>query len=251
MELSGKSYLITGASRGIGRAIAEALAAAGSKVALTARSEGALSELASTIQADGGTALALPADAGDADAMANVLRKTVSEFDGLDGLINNAGMINPIARIETANAADWAKIFNINLLSPMALTRMALPHLRASRGALINISSGAAHRPLEGWSAYCATKAALWMATQALHLEEGAHIDVYGASPGTVDTGMQVQIRASGINPISRIPREDLAPPALPAAGVAWLLSARPEDLRGQDVNVRDDAFLKRAGIQQ
>jgi NAD(P)-dependent dehydrogenase (short-subunit alcohol dehydrogenase family) len=89
------------------------------------------------------------------------------------------------------------------------------------------------------------------MATQALHLEEGEAIDVYGASPGTVDTEMQVQIRASGVNPISQIPRENLAPPALPAAGVAWLLAARPKDLRGQDVNVRDAAFLQRAGIQQ
>jgi len=250
MDLSGKSYLITGASRGIGKAIAEALAAAGGKVALTARSADALNTVAASIRANGGTALALAADADDADAMAGVLSKTVSEFGGLDGLMNNAGMIDPIARMEAADAADWAHIFNINLVSPVVLTRMALPHLRASKGALVNISSGAAHRPLEGWSAYCATKAALWMATQALHLEEGEAIDVYAASPGTVDTEMQVQIRASGVNPISQIPRENLAPPSLPAAGVVWLLAARPEDLRGQDVNVRDEAFLQRAGIQ-
>ena len=250
MDLSGKSYLITGASRGIGKAIAEALAAAGGKVALTARSADALNTVAASIQANGGTALALAADADDADAMAGVLSKTVSEFGGLDGLMNNAGMIDPIARMEAADAADWAHIFNINLVSPVVLTRMALPHLRASKGALVNISSGAAHRPLEGWSAYCATKAALWMATQALHLEEGEAIDAYAASPGTVDTEMQVQIRASGVNPISEIPRENLAPPSLPAAGVVWLLAARPQDLRGQDVNVRDEAFLQRAGIQ-
>lgn len=250
MDLTGKSFLVTGASRGIGQAIAEALAKAGGKVALTARSGDALSTIVNDIQATGGTAIALPADAGDASAMADVLAKTVDAFGGLDGLINNAGMIDPIARMEAAKAADWAHIFNINLVSPVALTQQALPHLRKRRGVVVNISSGAAHRPLEGWSAYCSTKAAFWMATQALHLEEGAHIDVYGASPGTVDTEMQVQIRASGVNPISQIPREHLAPPSLPAAGVAWLLSARPDDLKGQDVNVRDPGFLSRAGIE-
>lgn len=251
MSLSGKSYLVTGASRGIGQAIAEAIAANGGKVAITARSADALHGVADGINANGGTALALPADAGDMDAMTDVLDQTVTAFGRLDGLVNNAGMIDPIARLEAADAADWAHIFNINLVSPVVLTRMALPHLRKSSGVVVNISSGAAHRPLEGWSAYCSTKAALWMATQALHLEEGQAIAVYGASPGTVDTEMQVQIRASGVNPISQIPRENLAPPSLPAAGVAWLLSAQPDDLKGQDVNVRDEAFLRRAGIQQ
>ena len=114
------------------------------------------------------------------------------------------------------------------------------------RGAVVNVSSGAAHAPLEGWAAYCSTKAALHMFTQALHLEEGERVAVYGASPGTVDTEMQVLIRASGVNPISQIPRGDLAPASLPAKGVAWLLDARPEDLRGQDVRVRDAAIMAR-----
>ena len=87
------------------------------------------------------------------------------------------------------------------------------------------------------------------MTTQATHLEEGEAIDVYAASPGTVDTEMQVAIRASGVNPISQIPRGDLAPTSLPAAGIVWLAAERPADLRGQDVNVRTPEFLKRAGI--
>lgn len=249
MTLAGKSILVTGASRGIGRAITEAAAKAGAAVALTARSAGALGEVAAGIKAAGGDAMAFPGDAGEEAAIQDVVANAAEHFGGLDGLVNNAGMIDPIARMEAAEADDWLTCMNVNVVGPAMFVAAALPYLRAGKGVVVNISSGAAHRPLEGWAAYCASKAALWMQTQALHLEEGEAIDVYGASPGTVDTEMQGQIRASGVNQISQIPRENLAPPALPAAGVAWLMAERPADLRGQDVNVRAPDFLARAGI--
>lgn len=250
MTLSGKTILVTGASRGIGKAIAEAAAQAGATVALTARSEVDLAAVTAGILATGGTAAGYPADAMDADAIARVVAEVSDRFGGLDGLVNNAGMVDPIARVEDAEPAAWLDCLKLNVVGPAAFSRAALPALRAAKGTIVNISSGAAYRPLEGWAAYCSSKAALLILTQALHLEEGEAIDVYGASPGTVDTEMQVQIRASGVNPVSQIPRENLAPPSLPATGVAWLMAERPADLKGQDVNVREAAFLKRAGIQ-
>ncbi|MEQ9121314.1 MAG: SDR family oxidoreductase, partial [Alphaproteobacteria bacterium] len=197
----------------------------------------------------GGEAHVFPGDAADEDAVQEVVDNAAELFGGLDVLVNNAGMVEPIARIEAAEADEWARCMAVNLIGPAVFCRAALPYLRAARGCVVNISSGAAHHPLEGWAAYCASKAGLWMLTQALHLEEGEAIDVYGASPGTVDTEMQAVIRASGVNPVSQIPQGDLAPASLPAAGVVWLAAERPKDLRGQDVRVRDADFLKRAGI--
>jgi len=249
MSLQNKTVLVTGASRGIGRAIAIAAASAGAKVAITARSVVALEETAAAIISVGGSAHVITGDAANDSNIHNTVAGTVATFGRLDVLINNAGIVDPIARVEAAEADEWARCMAVNLTGPALFARYALPHLRATKGAIVNISSGAAHRPLEGWAAYCASKAGLWMLTQSLHLEEGEAIDVYAASPGTVDTEMQVQIRASGINPISQMPRSSLAPTDLPAAGVIWLANERPQDLRGGDVNVRDTAFLKRAGI--
>lgn len=249
MDLNGKTALVTGASRGIGRAVALALAKAGARVALTARTEEGLRQTADEIMAAGGDAVIVPGDALDGDAIARVVEGATAKLGRLDVLVNNAGMIDPIARVDAADADAWNRCMAVNLTAPALFARHALPALRESGGAIVNVSSGAAHRPLEGWAAYCASKAGLWMLTQALHLEEGDAVDVYGASPGTVDTEMQGLIRASGVNPVSQIPQGDLAPAALPAAGIAWLAAARPDDLRGSDVNVRDASFLKRAGI--
>src|SRR5690606_20395126 len=110
-------------------------------------------------------------------------------------------------------------------------------------GVIVNISSGAAHSPLEGWSAYCASKAALAMLTRSVHLElADAGVFAYGFQPGVVDTGMQATIRASGVNEVSRLRREQLAPAHQPARLVALLCLGKPPELRGLDLSVRDVA---------
>ena len=117
-------------------------------------------------------------------------------------------------------------------------------------GTMVNVSSGAAYRPLEGWSAYCAGKAGLAMLTRSIALETaGKGIRVYGFSPGTIDTEMQVKIRASGMNVISRIPRHELSPVEHAVRGLVYLCTAEAEDLLGQDASMRDDAFRKRIGL--
>ena len=120
--------------------------------------------------------------------------------------------------------------------------------LAAGGGTIVNVSSGAAHRPLEGWSAYCAGKAGLAMVTRSIQLETPG-IRVFGFSPGTIDTDMQVKIRASGMNMISQIPRANLSPVEHAVRGLVYLCDPASDDLLGQDVSMRDEAFRKRIGL--
>jgi NAD(P)-dependent dehydrogenase (short-subunit alcohol dehydrogenase family) len=118
-------------------------------------------------------------------------------------------------------------------------------------GAVVNISSGAASHPMEGWSAYCASKAAVAMLTRSVAHEYGSQgVLSFGYRPGVVDTDMQGRIRASGLNPISQLPREKLTRPDAAARGVVWLFEAMPADLSGMELDIRDEAFLQRIGAR-
>jgi NAD(P)-dependent dehydrogenase (short-subunit alcohol dehydrogenase family) len=123
--------------------------------------------------------------------------------------------------------------------------------IEAGGGTIVNVSSGAAIRPLEGWSAYCSAKAGLAMLTQAVMLENTATgIRVFGFQPGTTDTDMQVAIRASGINIVSKIPRENLTPVAHPAAAIVYLCTPEAADLNGQEFSLRDEPFRCRLKLE-
>jgi NAD(P)-dependent dehydrogenase (short-subunit alcohol dehydrogenase family) len=115
---------------------------------------------------------------------------------------------------------------------------------------VINISSGAAHLPLEGWNAYCAAEAGLAMLTRAIALEYAdAGVRVFGLSPGVIDTDMQAAIRASGINRVSQIRQIDLAPVGHPAAAIFYLCTAAADDLVGEELTLNDSAFRRRIGL--
>jgi NAD(P)-dependent dehydrogenase (short-subunit alcohol dehydrogenase family) len=243
MTLSGKTALVTGGNRGIGLATVRALAKAGAKVHFTARSaaniaaaQRELGEIAATGHL---------ANMTDRIAMATVLDQ------GFDILVNNAAVISPIGRILDISAEDWASSIDINLTSAFHATQRALAHMVANGGGtIVNISSGAAHRPQEGWSAYCAGKAGLAMLTRSVHLEYGDQgIRIFGFAPGVVDTDMQVSIRASGINPVSKLPRESLAPAHEPAQAIAWLCTPAAEALAGQELDVRSPDLRAAAGL--
>jgi NAD(P)-dependent dehydrogenase (short-subunit alcohol dehydrogenase family) len=246
-ELQGKVALVTGAGRGLGEGVAEALAARGARVVLVARDADAVGRVAAGIRAAGGAAEAVGCDVADYGAVAAL----VARVGRLDILVNNAGVIEPIAAIVESDPAEWARNIGINLVGAYNAVRAALPGmLVAGGGTVVNVSSGAAHRPLEGWSAYCAGKAGLWMFSRALALEtEGRGIRVFGFSPGTIDTEMQVKIRASGVNPISQIPRGNLSPVAHAVAGLLYLCTSAADDLHGTDVSMRDEPFRARLGL--
>ncbi|MDC0737911.1 SDR family NAD(P)-dependent oxidoreductase [Cognatishimia sp. SS12] len=248
MEMTGKTVLITGASRGIGAAAARVFADAGANVALMARSAGAITELAADI---GPTARAISGDVSSFADMSAAVDICIDQFGGLDVLINNAGVLEPICHLLDAEPDAWGNVLDVNTKGVFNGMRAAVPQmLRAGGGTVLTIGSGAASTPYEGWSAYCASKAATLMLTRALHAEEGAKgIRAISLSPGTVATQMQRDIKASGINPVSDLAWEDHVPPEWPAKALLWMCSPEADGLLGQEISLRSPELRQRLGL--
>lgn len=248
MDFNDKTVIITGASRGIGAAAGRVFAEKGARVALLARDGAALAALADEI---GPNALPLACNVANFSEVEAAVSKTCEVFGGVDVLINNAGMIDPIARLEQADPAAWARLIDVNVTGVFNGTRAVLPILKQrGGGSIITISSGAAHRPLEGWSAYCTSKAGAAMFTRALDLEERENgIRAMGLSPGTVATQMQREIKASGVNPVSELDWEDHIPADWPARTLVWMCTSDADDYIGQEVSLREDSIRARVGL--
>ncbi len=246
-DLSGRCVLITGASRGIGASAARAFAAAGAKVALLARGSGAIADLAGEI---GENALAIPCDVARCSEMARAVDATVATFGSLDVIVNNAGMIEPIAPLAEGDPDAWDAAIDVNLKGVYHGIRAALPVMLAQgSGTVITISSGAAHRALAGWSAYCASKAGAKMLMDGVQAEYGDTLRVMGLSPGTVATQMQKEIRASGVGPVAELDWSDHIPPEWVARALVWMCGAEADDLRGTELALRDEALRARIGL--
>ncbi|MEM9969416.1 MAG: SDR family oxidoreductase, partial [Pseudomonadota bacterium] len=236
-----KTVVITGASRGIGEAAARHFASAGAHVVLAARSETRINEIAKDIRESGGAATAVRCDVSQAADVARVIGTAIETTGSLDVLINNAGLIEPIARLADSEPDAWRQVVDTNLKGVYHGLRYAIPEMvRAGGGTLINISSGAATSALEGWSHYCATKAAVLSLTRVAHKEYGEKgVRVVGLSPGTVATYMQVAIKASGINPVSQLDPDAHIPPAWVAQALMWLCSAEADPYLGTDFSIK------------
>jgi NAD(P)-dependent dehydrogenase (short-subunit alcohol dehydrogenase family) len=246
--MQGKVVVITGASRGIGAAAARQFVASGAHVALLARNGAEIAALAAEL---GRGVMALECDVGDFVQVEVALAAVMARHGRLDVLINNAGMIEPIARLEAVDPAAFAQAVQVNLLGVLHGMRAALPVMRKQgAGTIINVSSGAADNPLEGWGGYCASKAGALMLTRVGHLEEAAQgIRVLGLSPGTVATEMQVKIRASGVNPVSQLAPGAHVPPEWPAKALVWMCSAGADPWLGRDVSLREDVVQRAVGL--
>ncbi|WP_306114785.1 MULTISPECIES: SDR family oxidoreductase [unclassified Roseovarius] len=248
MNLQGKTVLITGASRGIGAATAREFAAAGANVALLARGRDAISALADEI---GAQAIAIPCDVSRHTEVEAAVQATVDQFGSLDVLIGNAGVIEPVAHLSTADPEAWGRVIDINLKGVFYGMRAAMPIMQgAGGGTIITISSGAAHNALEGWSHYCSSKAGAAMLTMCADKEGREHgIRAMGLSPGTVATEMQREIKASGVNPVAQLDWSDHIPPEWPAKALLWMCSSDADAFIGQEISLRDPDIRQRVGL--
>jgi NAD(P)-dependent dehydrogenase (short-subunit alcohol dehydrogenase family) len=236
------AILLTGASRGIGAAVAHWLATVGCGLALVARSAEKLNARAAEIAQLGGTALILPGDIASADFCARAVADAQAKFGRLDAVINNAGIFEPLAFTADADPTVWQRNIAVNLLGPFYLSRAALPALRRRKGRIVNVSSGAATQALSAAGAYCVSKAALNHFTRILAAEEPA-VTAVAVRPGVVDTDMQALIRreAPAAMPAEqaafyrRLKTEGrLEPPGIPARSIAWLALRAPAAWSGK-----------------
>lgn len=247
-DLSGKTVVITGASRGIGAAAAEQFAAAGCNVVLLARSQAAIDTLAETL---GDRAMAIACDVARYDPLAEAVSAAETRFGAVDVLINNAGVIEPIVRMERSDPEDWGHVIDINLKGVYYGMRAVLPGMIArGGGTVITVSSGAAHNALEGWSQYCTSKAGAAMLTMCLHKENaGQGIRAMGLSPGTVATEMQREIKASGVNPVSQLDWSDHIPADWPARALMWMCGPEADAHLGEELSLRDEGLRRQIGL--
>jgi NAD(P)-dependent dehydrogenase (short-subunit alcohol dehydrogenase family) len=246
----GRSAVVTGAGRGIGRAIALGLVTGGARVALLARSKDQLDEVAARSQQLGGESLVLPTDVGDPAAVKDAVEQVLAAFGGVDILVNNAGVVWPLGASTKIDVSEWSAAISINLVGVVNLTLALLPGmLELSWGRIINVSSGAAARPggMIGGNAYVTSKAALEAHTLNLAAElAGTGVTVNAYRPGGVDTAMQGWIRSQAPEDVGSALHErfiesyEKGTLISPEESAASLLRRIPSDATGEIWSVRD-----------
>jgi NAD(P)-dependent dehydrogenase (short-subunit alcohol dehydrogenase family) len=215
-DLTGKVALITGASRGIGEAIAHTYAAAGAVVVLSSRKQDGLDTVAAAIKAKGGRALAIATHTGDAAGVPRLVERVCAECGGIDILVNNAATNPHFGPLLTSEESHWDKILDVNVKGYFRLVQACVPAMRARGGGkVINMASVAGKAPLPNMGIYCVSKAAVLMLTEVLALELAPdNIQVNAIAPGFVRTAFS---RAIWDNPtihdavVARIPQQRIA----------------------------------------
>jgi 3-oxoacyl-[acyl-carrier protein] reductase len=200
--------LVTGAGRGIGRAIAIGLAEGGASVVIASRTHSELEAVRGEIEAGGGLSSSFVADVADESAVTDLLAHARAIFGSIDILVNNAAVVWPIGESRSIDKVAWASAIEINVTSPARLSFQCLPGmLDQGWGRIINVSSGIAERPssMIGANAYATSKAALEAHTVNLAAElAGSGVTVNAYRPGGVDTAMQAWIRSQPIEVVGR-----------------------------------------------
>lgn len=232
----GRVALVTGAGRGLGRAIADRLAAAGWRVAVAARTEAEIDAVASAI---GG--LPMPLDVTDARAVAVAVEEIGQTLGPIELLVANAGLAQPVARLWEPEPDEWWRVVEVNLGGAFFCTRAVLPGMiERGRGRIVAIASNAAFIPLASGflppvSAYASSKAALVRLVEAIAAEAGPFgVTAFAVSPGTVRTSM-----TDGL--FDDLPDESWSPPELAAELVCRIADGALDELSGRYVHARND----------
>jgi len=237
--LAGKVALVTGGSRGIGAAIAKRLAGDGASVAVTySKGADAASSLVKEIERGGGKAIAIQADAADADAVRNAVDRTVKTLGRLDVLVNNAGTIIP-AKVEETTLADFDRVFAVNVRGTFVATQAALKHLKPG-GRIIMIGSCLGERVfMPGAAPYSATKGAVKMLTQGLARELGARgITVNNVQPGPIDTDLNPASGEWAAGQKAAVPLDRYGHPDEVAALVAFVAGPESSFINGANLTI-------------
>jgi NAD(P)-dependent dehydrogenase (short-subunit alcohol dehydrogenase family) len=246
-----KVALVTGASKGIGLETARLLVARGWKVAITARGAAALEAAAAGLGA--GNALALPCDVADPDAARAAAEAAARAFGPVRALVNNAGVIDPVGRLHEMAPDAWMELQRINLGGVFNMCRAVLPGMiEAGGGVIVNLSSGAAQRPMDGWSAYCTSKAGLAMLTRCLDTEyREMGIRVHDFIPGVVGTDMLNGAQQKFDNAAARLDDSVKLTPDIPARCIAWLVDEGEGRADAVHQSIRDPEFRAKVGLEE
>ena len=229
-DLTGKVALITGASRGIGEAIAHAYAEAGAKVVLSSRKQEGLDKVAADIKANGGEALPIAAHTGSVEAIAAVVEKATEAYGGIDIVVNNAATNPHFGPAITAEESHWDKILDVNVKGYFRVIKACYESMKARGGGkVINIASIAGLEPQPAMGIYCVSKSAVVMMTQVLAAELAAdNIQVNAIAPGFIKTKFSQAIWANEqVNDmvVKAIPQGRIADP-VELTGMALYLAA-------------------------
>jgi 3-oxoacyl-[acyl-carrier protein] reductase len=200
MSLNGKVAIVTGAGRGIGKAIAKRFAEEGSIVVLTARSIDEVDSTLKEIQENGGKGMSLKTDISKISDVNSLVKRVIEKFSRIDILVNNAGVIKPIAPIHLVKTDEWEELIKINIFGTFYCLRAVLPYMiSANYGKIINMSGGGAFNAMANFSAYGASKASMVRITEIVAAEvKDYNITVNSIAPGAIKTKITYDIFESG-----------------------------------------------------